>query len=103
MSFRNFTFCIYAFCPDLFISDKKYLLEQINKANIKISPSLICFEDTKKIIKIQRFLFPRSWTSYMKLTWLKNNNYLHLINTKVISMKNVVICKYYINKHKNYI
>lgn len=101
LSSRNSTLYIYAFCPDLFI--RKNLLERINKSNIKISPILVCFESPRKIIKIKKFLFPRYWTNYMKVTWLKNNNHLYLVNTKFTFTKNVVVCKQYINKHQDYI
>lgn len=113
LSIRDSTVYISAFCPDLFFSCKKEsLLKQINRTNIKVSPILTIFEDTKNMVRIKRFIFPRFWTKYMKMIWLKNNNYPSHSNKftgtstfyKVLYIKNIVILKYYIRKcHKNYI
>ncbi|CZR99526.1 hypothetical protein CDFC105_71295 [Clostridioides difficile] len=112
LSKRNRTVYISAFCPDLFIpDDKKDLSKRINKVNIKISPILIVFEDQKTIIKFQKFLFPRFWHKYMKIIWLKNNNYpIHSnkatktsTSYEVTYINNMVIFKYYISKtYRNY-
>ncbi|MGO0987441.1 hypothetical protein ACWYRQ_21300 [Clostridioides difficile] len=104
LSFMNSTVFISAFCPDLFVVYKKNIFKKIGKANIKISPIIICFEDTEKIIKIQKFLFPRNYTIYMKAIWLQNNGYKAPSNNiKVKYIKNMAICKYSLSKQKNYI
>ncbi|MCC0664569.1 hypothetical protein [Clostridioides sp. ZZV15-6597] len=99
LSYMNSTVCVTAFCPDLFVVYKKNILKEINKTKVKISPILIYFEDAKKIIKLQKFLFPRYWTNYMKIIWFQNNNYpIHSSNIKVKCRRNTVIFKYYIEK-----
>lgn len=112
LSNKNHAVYISVFCPDLFIpNNKKDLSKKINKTNIKISPSIIVFEDQKTIIKLKKFLFPRFWHRYMKVIWLQNNNYLIHSNKsiktstsyKITYTRNMVIFKYYISKtYRNY-
>ncbi|HFL3696632.1 hypothetical protein QVA93_11965 [Clostridioides difficile] len=103
LSYMNSKVYVSAFCPDLFVVYKKNILKEINNTNVKISPSLVYFEDTRKIVKIQKFLFPRYWENYMKIIWLKNNNYtVHSSNTKVTFIRNIIVFKYYIDKYNNY-
>ena len=100
LSYMNSTVLVSAFCPDLFVVSRKNILKEINKRKVRISPISIYFEDTRKIIQLQKFLFPRYWTNYMKIMWFKNNNYpVHSNNIKVKCIRNTVIFKYHIEKY----
>ncbi|EQF29913.1 hypothetical protein QEW_4505 [Clostridioides difficile CD160] len=103
LSYMNSKVYISAFCPDLFIVYKKNILKEINNTNVKISPVIIYFEDARKIIKIQKILFPRHWENYMKVIWLQNNNYtVHSSSIKITFIRNIAVFKYYIDKYNNY-